>query len=274
MNHVRAAIWWRRVRRLFGGLPCRLQVAALPWRKTKRGVEVMLVTSRDTGRWVLPKGWPEFGEQFCEAAAREAGEEAGLKGAISTHEAGRYYYSKGLAGGDSVRCEVLVYPLEVDGVAGKWKEKGQRKRKWLTPAKAAEMVAERDLGEVILAFAGKPNGAAVLNLHDLAGPHFDSLGGGSAYHFIGSTGLGFGVEETPMEPADFAASTDAEAYDAVFTTLLEYHPGDIVSTHDALAQVRRLAPDCALGDEELIGLIVRMATGTTMIISFDHREAA
>ena len=159
MNHV-SSHFVERVRRLFGGLPCRLQVAALPWRKTKRGVEVMLVTSRDTGRWVLPKGWPEFGEQFCEAAAREAGEEAGLKGAISTHEAGRYYYSKGLAGGDSVRCEVLVYALEVDGVAGKWKEKGQRKRKWFTPAKAAEIVAERDLGDVILDFAGKPNGAA------------------------------------------------------------------------------------------------------------------
>jgi len=77
-----------------------------------------------------------------------------------------------------------------------------------------------------------------------------------------------------MEPADLAASPDADAYDAVFTTLLEYHPGDVVSTRDALAQVRRLEPDCGLGDEELIGLIVRMATGTTMIISFDHREAA
>jgi hypothetical protein len=86
--------------------------------------------------------------------------------------------------------------------------------------------------------------------------------------------LGFGVEETPMQPARFIAATDADAYDAVFTTLLEYHPDDIVSTHCALGQVRRLAPDCALDDEELIGLIVRMATGTTMIVSFDHREAA
>ena len=91
-----------------------------------------------------------------EAAAREAGEEAGLKGAISSQEAGRYYYSKGLADGGNVRCEVLVYPLEVDDVADKWKEKGERKRKWVSPAKAAAMVAEADLGKVILAFAGKP----------------------------------------------------------------------------------------------------------------------
>jgi 8-oxo-dGTP pyrophosphatase MutT (NUDIX family) len=160
MNQVTSNHLVERVRRLFGGKPCRLQVAALPWRKTTDGVEVMLVTSRDTGRWVLPKGWPEFGEQFCEAAAREAGEEAGLKGAISSQEAGRYYYTKGLAGGDSVRCEVLVYPLEVDDVADKWKEKGQRKRKWVSPAKAADMVAETDLGKMILAFASKPRRAA------------------------------------------------------------------------------------------------------------------
>ena len=160
MNHVSGTHLVERVRRLFGGKPCRLQVAALPWRKAKHGVEVMLITSRDTGRWVLPKGWPEFGEEFFDAAAREAGEEAGLKGTICAQEAGRYYYAKALANGDNVGCEVLVYPLEVDDVADKWKEKGQRKRKWVSPAKAAAMVAEADLAKVILAFAGKPKRAA------------------------------------------------------------------------------------------------------------------
>jgi 8-oxo-dGTP pyrophosphatase MutT (NUDIX family) len=160
MNQVTSNHFVERVRRLLGGSPWRLQVAALPWRKTKNGIEVMLVTSRDTGRWVLPKGWPEFGEQFCEAAAREAGEEAGLKGAISREEAGRYIYAKGLAGGGSMPCEVMVYALEVNDVADKWKEKGLRKRKWVSPAKAAEMVAEADLGKAILAFAGSKRGRA------------------------------------------------------------------------------------------------------------------
>jgi hypothetical protein len=77
-----------------------------------------------------------------------------------------------------------------------------------------------------------------------------------------------------MQPASAVATPDADVYDAVFTTLLEYHPDDIVSTHSALGNVRRLLPDCALDDEELIAHIVRMATGTTMIVSFDHREAA
>ena len=65
-----------------------------------------------------------------------------------------------LSSGEEVPCEVLVYPLEVDEVADKWKEKRERKRKWVSPAKAAAMVAEADLAKVILAFAGKPKRAA------------------------------------------------------------------------------------------------------------------
>jgi 8-oxo-dGTP pyrophosphatase MutT (NUDIX family) len=159
MNHVSANHIMRRVRRLFGSEPARLQVAALPWRKSKHGIEVMLITSRDTGRWVLPKGWPEAGEEFCAAAAREAHEEAGLSGAISSGMAGRYFYQKAVAG-DGVRCEVMVYPLQVDYVAGKWKEKGERRRKWLAPAKAAALVAEPELAALIREFAGQARQAA------------------------------------------------------------------------------------------------------------------
>jgi 8-oxo-dGTP pyrophosphatase MutT (NUDIX family) len=157
MNHVSTTISGK-TRRLFDEEPCRLQVAALPWRNGKRGIEVMLITSRDTGRWLVPKGWPELGEELHESAAREAHEEAGLEGVTSPVEAGRYFYSK-VAAGTGMRCEVMVYPLEVRGTAGKWKEKGKRKRKWVSPARAAEMVAEPDLAELILSFAaGWSNG--------------------------------------------------------------------------------------------------------------------
>ena len=149
-----------RVRRLFGKAPCRLQVAALPWRKAGEGVEVLLITSRDTGRWVLPKGWPEGVEDLCDAAAREAGEEAGLSGSISRQEAGRYYYAKALSSGEEVACEVLVFPLEVDQVAEKWKEKRERKRKWVSPAEAARMINEPDLCKLISAFCANPRKSA------------------------------------------------------------------------------------------------------------------
>ncbi len=142
--------------RFFRAKPCKLQVAALPWRRNEDNVEIMLITSRDTGRWVLPKGWPEGEEEFCDAAAREAGEEAGLSGAVSRREAGRYYYAKALSNGEDVPCEVLVYPLEVDRVAEKWKEKRQRTRKWVSPSEAARMVNEPDLCKLISAFGCDP----------------------------------------------------------------------------------------------------------------------
>ncbi|MEI8700581.1 MAG: NUDIX hydrolase [Mesorhizobium sp.] len=146
-----------RVQRLFGTAPCRLQVAALPWRDTKHGIEIMLITSRDTGRWVLPKGWPEAKELLCEAAAREAGEEAGLRGTISHHEAGRYFYAKALASGEEVPCEVLVFPLQVDKIADRWKEKRSRTRKWVSPAEAVRMVNEPDLCQIIAYFCADPH---------------------------------------------------------------------------------------------------------------------
>lgn len=132
--------------------PCRLQVAALPWRTRKGAVEVLLVTSRDTGRWVLPKGWPENGEELSEAAAREAVEEAGIRGRIAEEPAGRFFYDKIRASGDNLKCEVLVFPLLVTEKVSKWREKGQRKQKWAGGVAAAAMVAEPDLGALIARF--------------------------------------------------------------------------------------------------------------------------
>ena len=122
-----------RLRRAFGGAPCRLQVAALPWRSTGDDVEVLLVTSRETRRWVVPKGWPESGEQLHEAAAREAAEEAGVHGPVSQFEIGRFYYGKALSSGLRKRCEVMVFPLKVEAAYDQWPE-GFSARQALVPA--------------------------------------------------------------------------------------------------------------------------------------------
>ncbi len=150
-----------RLRRIFGAPPSRVQVAALPWRRTAEGgVEVMLVTSRGTRRWVLPKGWPERGETLFNAAEREAEEEAGVTGAIARNALGRFFYGKRQASGMERRCEVHVFPLEVDREADRWPEAAQRTRKWLSAKEAASRVVEPDLGELIVQFAGNPRQSA------------------------------------------------------------------------------------------------------------------
>lgn len=150
-----------RLRSLFGSPPPRLQVATLPWRLGKKGaIEILLVTSRDTRRWVLPKGWPEGEESLGEAAAREAMEEAGVSGRIATTELGSYFYGKRLTTGLERRCQVLVFPLEVRKVAEKWPEKKRRTRQWFAPTDAASAVQEPDLAELIAEFAQNPKKSA------------------------------------------------------------------------------------------------------------------
>jgi 8-oxo-dGTP pyrophosphatase MutT (NUDIX family) len=141
-----------RVRRLFGDVPLGRQVAALPWRVGAHGPEIMMVTSRDTGRWVLPKGWVEKDEKLWRAAEREAHEEAGVKGEISREPVGRYFYAKVQQIGRAKPCEVIVYPLTITKLCDDWKEKGKRERRWFEPEEAASLVDEEDLAELIRRF--------------------------------------------------------------------------------------------------------------------------
>ena len=89
----------------------RQQIAALPFRFDDGQLRVMLITSRETRRWVIPKGWPMRGLKPHRAAEREAYEEAGLKGHIGKVAVGTYAYEKRLANGLAVPCEVSVFPL-------------------------------------------------------------------------------------------------------------------------------------------------------------------
>jgi 8-oxo-dGTP pyrophosphatase MutT (NUDIX family) len=109
------------------------QVAALCWRLEAGRLRVLLVTSRETGRWVLPKGWPIPGLSDAEAAAREAWEEAGVHGAVVARGLGVYGYRKMLNGAGGIPCRVEVFPLKVTRLAHAFPERGQRRRHWFTP---------------------------------------------------------------------------------------------------------------------------------------------
>jgi len=134
----------------------RSQSAALPWRRNGDGeVEVLLITSRDTRRWVVPKGWPIKGLKSPQTAAREAFEEAGVEGDIAKRKIGIFHYDKRLRSGRVQSVRVAVYPLKVDTEREAWPEVAQREKLWTSPAAAAELVQEPELASLLRAFAPK-----------------------------------------------------------------------------------------------------------------------
>lgn len=130
----------------------RRQVAVLPVRTGPDGtLQVMLITSRETRRWVAPKGWPMKGLKNYEAAAREAYEEAGLIGRVGRRALGSYFYNKRLKSRDTVLCQVQVFRLEVRKQLKTWPEQGERECRWFSVQDAAEAVTEAGLAALIRA---------------------------------------------------------------------------------------------------------------------------
>jgi 8-oxo-dGTP pyrophosphatase MutT (NUDIX family) len=130
----------------------RTQFGALCWRRRNGKVQVLLVTTRKSKRWIIPKGWPQDGATPAQAAITEAWEEAGVKGKVRTICIGIFSYLKGLPGDETLPCVVAVFPVKVTSLANDWPEKKMRKRKWVSPKKAAALVSERELAGILLSF--------------------------------------------------------------------------------------------------------------------------
>lgn len=131
----------------------RAQFAALPFRYSEsQRIEVLLITSRETRRWVLPKGWPIKGLSPGKSAAREAYEEAGVEGVVADRSIGAFQYRKRLRDGRTVTCDVDVFPLEVTGQRESWPEQGQRDMRWCSANEAAGMVQEPELARILRSF--------------------------------------------------------------------------------------------------------------------------
>jgi 8-oxo-dGTP pyrophosphatase MutT (NUDIX family) len=128
----------------------RLQVAALPYRRREDGsIEVLLVTTRGTGRWMVPKGWPMLGKSYSEAAAQEAYEEAGVRGRANPAELGRFDHEKTRFPAPSIDCIVAVFPMPVERELTRWPERDQRTRRWFSIDEAALAVQSPDLAAMI-----------------------------------------------------------------------------------------------------------------------------
>jgi uncharacterized protein len=128
----------------------------LPYRTASPAVDapisVLLVTSRQTRRWVLPKGNPVEGLGAHESAAHEALEEAGVRGSICPAPVGSYRYRKRRKTGASVMIDVDVFPIAVTEELTEWEEDGERERRWFALSEAAEAVDEPELQQILRNF--------------------------------------------------------------------------------------------------------------------------
>jgi 8-oxo-dGTP pyrophosphatase MutT (NUDIX family) len=126
------------------------QYGVLPVRRSPDGgVEVLLITSRDTRRWVVPRGNPISGKGPAESAAQEAYEEAGIIGPVEPAAIGRYSYEKRRRLGMTVPAVVHLYRMDVAEEQDDWPEKGQRERRWFPAEEAAAAVHEAELASII-----------------------------------------------------------------------------------------------------------------------------
>ena len=137
----------------------RTQFGAICWRKAKFGVDVLLITSRETGRWIVPKGWPISGGDGPRSAQREAWEEAGVEGKVGKNCLGLYSYQKVVDQDQSFLCVVAIYALQVEKLVRRYPEHSQRQRRWFSAAEAAEMVAEPELRMLLLGITDRVLGA-------------------------------------------------------------------------------------------------------------------
>lgn len=130
--------------------PERLQVAAICYTQDGPKKKVLLITSRDSRRWIVPKGWPIDGMNAPEAAAQEAWEEAGVRPQkVDSEPVGSYRYCKELDSGATTTVETLVYKVEVDHLEDNYPEADERDRRWVSPDVAADMVAEPELQSIL-----------------------------------------------------------------------------------------------------------------------------
>ncbi|WP_340108798.1 NUDIX hydrolase [Pikeienuella sp. HZG-20] len=128
------------------------QAGALCWRRAGDGIEILLITTRRTGRWIVPKGGRMRDKTASESAAIEAWEEAGVIGAVAEEPIGAFETLKFRDDGTWARLAVDLFPLEVERLEESFPEKGQRVVRWWPQKDAAGQVRERQLRRLLAGF--------------------------------------------------------------------------------------------------------------------------
>jgi ADP-ribose pyrophosphatase YjhB (NUDIX family) len=130
-----------------------IQYGALPWRRVHGELQILLVTTLNTRRWIVPKGWPIPGLAPSGCAAHEAAEEAGVNGDVQSRVYGSFHYEKRRKSGEVLSCQVEVFAMEVLRRRRSWPEKGARESRWCSVEEALARVSEPGLRRLIARFA-------------------------------------------------------------------------------------------------------------------------
>ncbi|MBI1492572.1 NUDIX hydrolase [Halocynthiibacter styelae] len=133
----------------------RTQFGALCYRYHNDKLQVLLISSRGVGRWVIPKGWPMDEKTPAEASATEAFEEAGVKGKVYETCLGLYSTMREAPGDELIPCIVAIFPMKVKELLDDYPEADERSREWFTPKKAASLIDEPELAQIIRNFDPK-----------------------------------------------------------------------------------------------------------------------
>ena len=130
----------------------RTQFGALCYRVRDGKTQVLLITSRQRKRWIIPKGWPSAGLTPAQGALQEAWEEAGVKGKVQDLCLGIYGYTKQMRSGPDLPCIVAVFPVRVRSLEKDYPEAGERKREWVSVKRALRQLDEPELREILKGF--------------------------------------------------------------------------------------------------------------------------
>jgi len=128
------------------------QAAAIPFRKKNAKIEILLITSRTRGKWIIPKGLIDPGDSAPFTALKETIEEAGVQGEVFPEVIGTYEYPKW-----SGLCHVSVFAMQVNKVLDVWEEMDFRKRHWFDINIALKKVKPARVRQIIHSFAKPKN---------------------------------------------------------------------------------------------------------------------
>ncbi len=131
------------------------QSGTLPYREDGTGLRVLLVTSKETKRWIVPKGYLEPGLSARESAEFEAFEEAGVAGPVARSSIGSYSYRKRRDQGGGMH-HVRVFPMKVERTFEDYPEAELREREWMAIDEAIERADDPGLKKLLSRFGRRP----------------------------------------------------------------------------------------------------------------------